>query len=163
MPTRPTWAGSIQISLVSIAVKIFPATNPGKQIQFHQIDRKTHKRVHHQNVDEAGKVEKTDVIKGFEYAKDKYIEIDPEELKHFAFRRQPPCLSVNLSTRTKYLRDSSTVLILWFRKMRFRRRRSASCAKPSRKPTPSASARLLLAAVNTSWQSELLWIRSKRA
>lgn len=81
MPTRPTWSGSIQISLVSIAVKIFPATNPGKQIEFHQIDRKTHKRVHHQNVDEAGEVGKADVVKGFEYAKNKYIEIDPEELK----------------------------------------------------------------------------------
>jgi DNA end-binding protein Ku len=81
MPTRPTWSGTIQISLVSIAVRIFPATNPGKQVQFHQIDRKTHKRVHHQNVDEAGEVEKADVIKGFEYAKDKYVEIDPEELK----------------------------------------------------------------------------------
>jgi DNA end-binding protein Ku len=81
MPTRPTWSGSIQISLVSIAVKIFPATNPGKQIEFRQIDRKTHKRVHHQNVDEAGEVGKADIVKGFEYAKNKYIEIDPEELK----------------------------------------------------------------------------------
>ncbi|MCU1222106.1 MAG: Ku domain protein [Edaphobacter sp.] len=81
MPTRPTWSGSIQISLVSIAVKIFPAINPGKQVEFHQINRKTHKRVHHQNVDEAGKVENADIVKGFEYAKDKYIEIDPEELK----------------------------------------------------------------------------------
>src|SRR6185312_1046769 len=35
MPTRPTWSGSLQISLVSIAVKIFPATNPGRQVQFH--------------------------------------------------------------------------------------------------------------------------------
>jgi DNA end-binding protein Ku len=81
MPTRPTWSGSIQISLVSIAVQIFPATNAGKQVEFHQIDRKTHKRVHHQNVDETGEVEKSDIVKGFEYAKDKYIEIDPEELK----------------------------------------------------------------------------------
>jgi DNA end-binding protein Ku len=81
MPTRPTWSGSIQISLVSIAVRIFPAINPGKQIEFHQIDRKTHKRVHHQNVDEAGEVGKADIVKGFEYAKNKYIEIDPEELK----------------------------------------------------------------------------------
>jgi DNA end-binding protein Ku len=81
MPTRPTWSGSIQISLVSIAVKIFPATNPGRQVEFHQIDRKTHKRVHHQNVDDAGEVEKTDLVKGFEYAKNKYIEIDPDELK----------------------------------------------------------------------------------
>jgi DNA end-binding protein Ku len=81
MPTRPTWSGSIQISLVSISVNIFPATNPGRQVEFHQIDRKTHKRVHHQNVDEGGEVEKADIVKGFEYAKDKYIEIDPDELK----------------------------------------------------------------------------------
>ena len=81
MPTRPTWSGSIQISLVSISVNIFPATNPGRQVEFHQIDRKTHKRVHHQNVDETGEVEKADIVKGFEYAKDKYIEIAPEELK----------------------------------------------------------------------------------
>ncbi len=81
MPTRPTWSGSIQISLVSISVNIFPATNPGRQVEFHQIDRKTHKRVHHQNVDETGGVEKADIVKGFEYAKDKYIEIDPDELK----------------------------------------------------------------------------------
>lgn len=69
MPTRPTWSGSIQISLVSIAVRIFSATNPGRQIEFHQIDRKTYKRVHHQNVDEAGTVAKSDIVKGFEYAK----------------------------------------------------------------------------------------------
>lgn len=81
MPSRPTWSGSLQISLVSIAVKIFPATNPGRQIEFHLIDRKTHKRVHHQNVDEQGDVSKADIVKGFEYSKNKYIEIDPEELK----------------------------------------------------------------------------------
>jgi DNA end-binding protein Ku len=40
MPKRPTWSGSIQISLVSITVKIFPATNPGRQVEFHLIDRK---------------------------------------------------------------------------------------------------------------------------
>ena len=81
MPTRPTWSGSIQISLVSIAVRIFPATNPGRQVEFHQIDRKTHQRVHHRDVDESGEVEKADIVKGYEYAKDRYIEIDPEELK----------------------------------------------------------------------------------
>lgn len=80
MPGRPTWSGSLQISLVSIAVKIFPATNPARQIEFHQIDRKTHQRVHHQNVDEHGEVEKSDIVKGYEYAKNKYIEIDPDEL-----------------------------------------------------------------------------------
>lgn len=81
MPTRPTWSGSLQISLVSIAVKIFPASNTGNQVEFHQIDKKTHQRVHHRNVDESGDVEKTDVVKGYEYAKNRYVEVDPEELK----------------------------------------------------------------------------------
>ncbi len=81
MPTRPTWSGSLQISLVSIAVKIFPATNPARQVEFHLIDRKTHQRVHHHNVDEQGDVSKSDIVKGYEYSKNKYIEIDPEELK----------------------------------------------------------------------------------
>lgn len=81
MPVRPTWSGSIQISLVSIAVRVFPATNPARQVEFHQIDRSTHHRVHHQNVADSGAVEASDLVKGFEYARDKYIEIDPEELK----------------------------------------------------------------------------------
>lgn len=80
MPGRPTWSGSLQISLVSIAVKIFPATNPARQVEFHQIDRKTHERIHHRNVDEHGEVARTDIVKGYEYAKNKYIEIDPKEL-----------------------------------------------------------------------------------
>jgi len=81
MPGRPTWSGSLQISLVSIAVKIFPATNPARQVEFHQIDRKTHQRVHHRDVDDGGEVAKADIVKGYEYAKNKYIEIDPDELK----------------------------------------------------------------------------------
>jgi DNA end-binding protein Ku len=81
MATRPTWSGTLQISLVSIGVKIFPATNPGRQVEFHMIDRKTHRRVHHQNVDEGAEVQKQDIVKGYEYAKGKFIEVDPEELK----------------------------------------------------------------------------------
>lgn len=81
MPARPTWSGSIQISLVSIEVRIFPATQPPRQVEFHMIDRRTHKRVHHRNVDEGGEVEQADIVKGFEYARNKYIEIDPGELK----------------------------------------------------------------------------------
>ena len=81
MPARPTWSGSIQISLVSIAVRIYPASETARAVEFHQIDRKTHHRIHHQNVDERGTVAREDIVKGFEYAKNRYIEIDPDELK----------------------------------------------------------------------------------
>jgi DNA end-binding protein Ku len=78
---RPTWSGSIQISLVTIAVKIFPATNPGRQVEFHQIDRETGERVHHKDVADGADVEKTEIVKGFEYAKGRYVAIEPDELK----------------------------------------------------------------------------------
>jgi len=81
MPARPTWSGSIQISLVSIAVRIYPASNPPRQAEFHQIDRKTHRRIHHQMVDEGQTVDRADIVKGFEYARNRFIEVDPEELK----------------------------------------------------------------------------------
>lgn len=81
MAARPTWSGSIQISLVSIAVRIYPASETARAVEFHQIDRRTHQRIHHQNVDESGAVAREEIVKGYEYAKNRYIEIDPEELK----------------------------------------------------------------------------------
>jgi DNA end-binding protein Ku len=47
---RPLWSGTIQISLVGFAVEIYPATNTTRPISFHEVDRNTLGRVHHQRV-----------------------------------------------------------------------------------------------------------------
>ena len=78
---RPTWSGQIQISLVSIAVKIFPASSSARQIEFHQIDRRTGKRIHHRNVADDEEISSDDVVKGYEYRKGKFVQIEPDELK----------------------------------------------------------------------------------
>jgi DNA end-binding protein Ku len=108
---RPYWTGQISLSLVSFAVEIYPAVNSARPFQFHQIDRATGERIHYQNVaddgDEAddsgaerkrkglhiaskghgraleGKhvVEKSDIVKGYEYEKGKYAIIEPGDLK----------------------------------------------------------------------------------
>lgn len=81
---RPFWSGQIQISLVSIGVKLFPAVEAKSEIRFHQISRKSGERVRHQKVgagdDEP--VQKEDIVKGYEYSKGEYIQIDPEEIAH---------------------------------------------------------------------------------
>jgi len=87
---RPYWSGQIQISLVSFGVKLFVATEAKSDIHFHQIDRKTGERVKHQKVlasdverdpDEAADpVEKSQIVKGYEYSKGQYVTIEPEEL-----------------------------------------------------------------------------------
>src|SRR3954470_2783530 len=47
---RPSWSGTIQISLVNFAVDVFPAVSSTRPISFHEVDRKTLSRIHHQNV-----------------------------------------------------------------------------------------------------------------
>jgi DNA end-binding protein Ku len=96
---RPYWSGQISLSLVSFAVEIYPASNSARAFQFHQIDRATGQRIHHQNVvadgddEESGSlhiarkgpkshaVEKSEMVKGYEYEKGKYAIIEPDDLK----------------------------------------------------------------------------------
>lgn len=80
---RPSWSGQIQISLVQFGVRLFPAIESKSEIRFHQINRKSGERVRHQKVsagDDPEPVEKDDIVKGYEYSKGEYIQIDPEEL-----------------------------------------------------------------------------------
>ncbi len=81
---RPYWSGQIRISLVSFGVKLFPATEAASEIHFHQIDRKTGERIHHKTVAEGGEdtVEKEDIVKGYEYSKGHYVQIEPDEIAH---------------------------------------------------------------------------------
>jgi DNA end-binding protein Ku len=80
--TRPFWSGHIQISLVSFGVKLFPAVEPMSEIRFHQISRKSGERVKHQKVSAADEepVENDDIVKGYEYSKGEYIQIEPAEI-----------------------------------------------------------------------------------
>jgi DNA end-binding protein Ku len=81
---RPFWSGQIQISLVSFGVKLFPATEAKSEIHFHEIDRKTGTRVHHQKISESDEepIAKDDIVKGYEYRKGQYVQIDPNEVAH---------------------------------------------------------------------------------
>jgi DNA end-binding protein Ku len=83
MVGRPFWSGQLKISLVSIGIQLYPAVNSQSGITFHQIDKVTGQRIRHQNVVEKGEepVENTEIVKGYEYTKGKYIAIDPDEIK----------------------------------------------------------------------------------
>src|SRR3984957_1441850 len=80
---RPFWSGQIQISLVSFGIKLFPATEAKSEIRFHQLSRKSGERIKHQKVsDDEGPVEKSEIVKGYEYRKGEYISIEPEEIEN---------------------------------------------------------------------------------
>ncbi len=81
MVGRPYWSGQLKLSLVSFGIQLYPAINTRSGVTFHQIDRETGQRIHHANVvdhDEA--VDNSQIVKGYEYAKGKYLVVEPEEL-----------------------------------------------------------------------------------
>lgn len=89
MAGRPFWSGQLRISLVSFGIQLFPAVDSKSDVSFHQIDRKTHQRIHHLNVVSGDKpVDKDDIVKGFEYSKGKYIILEPNELKQLRLETQ---------------------------------------------------------------------------
>ena len=45
MAPRASWKGHIRLSLVSCAVKLFPATSTADRISFNQLHKDTHNRI----------------------------------------------------------------------------------------------------------------------
>ncbi len=80
---RPFWSGQLQISLVSFGINLIPATEAKSEIRFHQIDRRTGERIRHQKVssEDEEPVEKGDIVKGYEYSKGEYIQLEPSEIE----------------------------------------------------------------------------------
>src|SRR3984885_6075523 len=80
---RPFWSGQIQISLVSFGIKLFPATEAKSEIRFHQLSRKSGERIKHQKGSgDEEPIEKSDIVKGYEYRKGEYVTVEPEEIEH---------------------------------------------------------------------------------
>ncbi|WP_109484497.1 Ku protein [Occallatibacter savannae] len=89
MAGRPYWSGQLRISLVAFGIQLFPATSSTSEVSFHQIDRKTHQRVHHLNVINGDQpVANDDIVKGFEYSKGNYIIVEPDEIKNLRLATQ---------------------------------------------------------------------------
>jgi DNA end-binding protein Ku len=81
MASRPYWSGQFKVSLVSFGIQLFPATNPQSGVTFHQIDRASGERIRHLNViDDDHPVENSEIVKGYEYSKGKYLTVEPDEI-----------------------------------------------------------------------------------
>jgi DNA end-binding protein Ku len=81
MAPRASWKGHLRLSLVSCPVRLYPATSGSERIRFNQLHKDTHNRINMKPVDpERGLVERADLVRGYEYEKDKYIIIEDEDL-----------------------------------------------------------------------------------
>ena len=82
MAARALGTGTVSFGLVSIPVKLFTATAPQK-VSFNMLHKKCGGRMNQQYwcPKDEEVVERTDIVKGYEYAKDQYVQFTEDELK----------------------------------------------------------------------------------
>jgi DNA end-binding protein Ku len=82
MAARPTWKGYLKISLVNIPVRVFPATDAAATISFNQLHRECRTRIQQKRWCPTceKEVPNTDLVKGYEFEKGKYVVLDEEDL-----------------------------------------------------------------------------------
>ena len=77
MATRPTWQGHLKLSLVTCPVALYTATSSSGDVRFHLINPATNNRIRMVTTDpDTGPVERSDLVKGYEVAKDEYVLFD---------------------------------------------------------------------------------------
>jgi len=82
MPARAIDTATISFGLVSIPVKIYSSNEPSKEIHFHLLHAGCGQRLQQRYVcPEHGEVDRSEMIKGYEYARGHYVELSKEELK----------------------------------------------------------------------------------
>jgi DNA end-binding protein Ku len=81
MAARPTWQGHLRLSLVTCPVALYSAVSRTSDISFHLLNPATHNRIRMVTTDpDTGPVERSSLVKGYEYEKGQYVVLTEDEL-----------------------------------------------------------------------------------
>ncbi len=83
MAGRASWKGYLKLSLVSCPVKLYPATSSSAgKVSFNLLHKDTLNRVQQRYHDpELGEVDRADLVKGYQFEKDRYVVVSNDELE----------------------------------------------------------------------------------
>jgi len=83
MPARPTWKGFLKVSLVTIPVKVFPATESADTISFNQLHAECQTRIQQKRWCPhcEREVPNSELAKGYEFEKGRYVVIGDEDIE----------------------------------------------------------------------------------
>jgi len=82
MPPRSLWKGALSFGLVNVPVRLYTATDD-KTPSFNQLRASDHSRIGYKRVAKADdqEVAYDDIVKGYEYERDRYVVFTPDELE----------------------------------------------------------------------------------
>ena len=83
MAARPTWKGFLKVSLVTIPVKVFPATDASATFSFNQLHGECQTRIQQKRwcPSCAREVANTEIVKGYEFEKGHYVVIGDQDIQ----------------------------------------------------------------------------------
>jgi DNA end-binding protein Ku len=78
---RPVWSGTISFGLVSVPVRMFPATE-SRELRFHFLHKKDLTPIAYEKVrrDDRERVDPDEIVRGFEIEKGRYVPLEDEDL-----------------------------------------------------------------------------------
>ena len=82
MPARPTWRGHLKVSLVTVPIRVFPATDHAGSVSFNQLHAECQTRIQQRkwcaHCDR--QVDKSEIVKGYEFEKGRYVVVDEDDI-----------------------------------------------------------------------------------
>ena len=82
MAPRASWTGFLRLSLVTIPVRLYNAVTSTSRVSLNQLHKNCNLRLRQQMVcPEHGAVGKNEIVKGYQFEKDKYVVIDNADLQ----------------------------------------------------------------------------------
>jgi DNA end-binding protein Ku len=83
MAPRPTWKGYLKVSLVTIPVKVFPATESAATLSFNQLHAECQTRIQQKRwcAHCEREVPNTELVKGYEFEKGRYVVVSEEDIQ----------------------------------------------------------------------------------
>jgi DNA end-binding protein Ku len=84
MPARSISTATISFGLVSVPINVYSSAESKSSVSFNMLHKKCNGRLKQQYIcpkDGGEIVERTDTVKGYEFAKDQYVVLTPDELK----------------------------------------------------------------------------------
>jgi DNA end-binding protein Ku len=84
MPARSISTATISFGLVSVPINVYSSSESKASVSFNMLHKKCNGRLKQQYIcpkDGGEVVERSETVKGYEFAKDQYVVLTPEELK----------------------------------------------------------------------------------
>ena len=82
MAARPTWRGHLKVSLVTVPIRVFPATDAASSVSFNQLHGECQTRIQQKkwcpHCDR--QVDKSEIVKGYEFEKGHYVVVDEDDI-----------------------------------------------------------------------------------